>query len=193
VSYRRGDWRDKLRIERAAAALRAELGLDQLEVLDPGRLARHLGVDVLLLGDLITDELELWRARAAGWDGMASQLPDGPEIVVVLNCGRPPRRRVATLMEELAHLHLEHRPCSIRLDCQLGVSRRSYDRAQEEEAYDLGAALLLPKERIQRDLATRLLVGEIADAHGCSTALVNYRIRRLRLWARYSGYARRAS
>ena len=78
-------------------------------------------------------------------------------------------------------------------DSQLGVLRRSYDKAQEEEAYDLGAALLLPKERIQRDVGQKLLVDEIADAHTCSRQLVTYRINRMLLARRYASYGRKAS
>jgi hypothetical protein len=69
-------------------------------------------------------------------------------------------------------------------------AERLSDRSQENEAYDLGAALLLPKERIQRDVKDEKLAAiEIADAHKCSEQLVVYRIRRMRLWDRYKAYA----
>jgi Zn-dependent peptidase ImmA (M78 family) len=68
--------------------------------------------------------------------------------------------------------------------------RRSFDKGQEHEAYDLGAALLLPKERIQRDVKVEKKdAGAIADDHKCSIELVEYRIRRMRLWTRYVAYA----
>jgi Zn-dependent peptidase ImmA (M78 family) len=58
----------------------------------------------------------------------------------------------------------------------------------------LGAALLLPKERIQLDIKERQrLMNEIADVHGCSEQLVTYRIKRMRLWDRYYSYAAAAS
>jgi Zn-dependent peptidase ImmA (M78 family) len=149
---------------------------------------------VLSLAELIDNEIELQRARAIGFDGMASTHPSQRTPIIVLNCGRPPRRRTATLKEELAHLVLDHKPSSIFIDDQLGVLRRSYDRAQEHEAYDLGAALLLPKERVQRDVKQdQLLVDEIADSHACSTELVMYRIKRMRLARRYAAYATKAS
>jgi hypothetical protein len=54
--------------------------------------------------------------------------------------------------------------------------------------------LLLPKERIQRDVKDlQLLINAIAEAHGCSEDLVTYRIRRMRLWNRYATYASAAS
>jgi Zn-dependent peptidase ImmA (M78 family) len=190
VAYRRGDYRDKWRIEDRAKAIRGRVGLDQLQVLDPSLIVDDLGAEVFHLSDLIaTDGAALRRARRIGFDGMSSIHPETGEPVIILNCGRPVRRRMATLMEELAHLLLRHQPSKIALDPELGVVRRSFDRSQENEAYDLGAALLLPKERIQRDVKDEKLAAiEIADAHKCSEQLVVYRIRRMRLWDRYNAY-----
>jgi hypothetical protein len=194
VAYRRGDYRDKWRIENTAASVRRELGLDQFVVLDPGLLVDHLEAEVFYLRDLIHDEVALRRARRAGFDGCASRHPETGRPVIILNCGKPRRRRTATLMEELAHLLLEHRPCRLIPDPHLGIVWRSFNRQQENEAYDMGAALLLPKERIQRDVKElELLVPEIASEHGCSEQLVAYRIQRMRLWNRYTAYASAAS
>jgi Zn-dependent peptidase ImmA (M78 family) len=92
-------------------------------------------------------------------------------------------------MEELSHHLLGHRPCKIAVDAATGCLRRSFDASQEAEAYDLGSAILLPKERIQRDVGRQTPAIEIADAHQCSADLVVYRIKRMRLWHRYSRYA----
>jgi hypothetical protein len=191
VAYRRGDYRDKWRIERTAAATRGRLGLDQLEVLDPNLLVDDLGATVFHLSDLLgEDGAVLRRARRIAFDGASFVHPETGQPVIILNCGRPVRRRMATLMEELAHLLLKHKPTRIAPDPKLGVVRRSFNREQENEAYDLGAALLLPKERIQHDVKEeQLTASEIADAHRCSQQLVEYRIRRMRLWGRYSAYA----
>ena len=195
MAYRRRDYQQKWRIERAAAATRERLGLDQLEVLDPNLLVADLDAQVFHLSDLITDDgVGLRRARRIAFDGASFFHPETGHPVIILNCGRPVRRRVATLMEELAHLLLEHTPSRIAPDPKLGVVRRSFNREQEDEAYDLGTALLLPKERIQRDVKEEQLTArEIADTHKCSEQLVEYRIRRMRLWRRYSAYARSAS
>jgi Zn-dependent peptidase ImmA (M78 family) len=190
VGYQRGDYHDKWRIERLAAKIRRQAGLDQFEVLDPSVLVKRVGAELFLLSDLIDDDAALARARQIGFDGAASAHPETGELLILLNCGKPPRRRLATLMEELGHLLLKHEPCRIERDPAFGLAQRSFDRSQENEAYDLGAALLLPKERIQRDVKEReALIDDIADAHGCSQDLVTYRVRRLRLWNRYTSYA----
>jgi hypothetical protein len=59
-------------------------------------------------------------------------------------------------------------------------------RHQEREAYGLGATILLPKELIEREVNRGLCAGEIALERGCSTALVEYRIKRCHLWRRYT-------
>lgn len=194
MAYNSRNWQHKLRIEKLSAEIRAKLDLDQLAVLDPLLIADRLKAEVLRLSDVVEDEVTLRRARRIHFDGAASTHPETGLPVILLNCGRPSRRQTATLMEELSHLLLKHRPSRIEPHPELGFLQRTYDRAQETEAYDLGAALLLPKQRIQRDVKEReYLLEEIADAHSCSTELVSYRIRRCRLWGRYQGYAAEAS
>ena len=195
MSYDRSDYRDKWRIERTAEAVRGRVGLDQLSVLEPRLLLDHLGAELFELSELIPDDqLALRRARSINFDGCASLHPETKRPVIIVNCGRPVRRRTATLMEELAHLLLRHEPTRIEADPVLGILRRSYDRQQEHEAYDLGAALLLPKQRIQRDIKEQQLgLDHIAEAHSCSEDLVAFRVRRLRLWNRYLSYSRAAS
>lgn len=191
MGYQRGNYRDKWRIERESEAIRRSVGLDQLTVLDPTLLVDRLDAEVFHLRDLIVgDEVALRRARRIGFDGLASAHPDLGSPIILLNCGRPRRRRIATLMEELGHLLLEHTPCRMEPLPELGIVQRTFDREQENEAYDLGSALLLPKQRIQRDVKDlELLIPQIADEHGCSHELVTYRVRRMMLWNRYQSYA----
>ena len=187
MAYNRGDYRDKWRIERRAAAIRRKLGLDQLEPLDPIRLADVLPSHVFYPEDFGDGPLAR-QLRGIKWDGFAFCVDDGT-LMIVLNSARAKTRQSATLMEELSHHLLGHKPCRIAVNPQTGFLERSYDGAQESEAYDLGAALLLPKERIQRDVAAKCSAGEIAAAHSCSEDLVVYRIKRMRLWQRYERYA----
>lgn len=189
MPYNRGDYRDKWRIERLAAAVRTKLGVDQFEPLSPWRVAEALPAHVFFPEDFSDDGLAR-RLRRIKWDGFAFCCDGDPTLMILLNPARSSKRQAATLMEELSHHLLRHKPCSIALNPQTGFLERSYDRAQETEAYDLGAAILLPKERIQRDVADRLRAAEIADAHGCSEDLVVYRIKRMRLWQRYEKYTK---
>jgi Zn-dependent peptidase ImmA (M78 family) len=187
-SYDRGNYRDKWRIERLAGLIRTRLGLDQLEVLRPELLCEAVPAHVFVPADFRVPELER-RLERVSWDAFSFSYPEDPTLLIVLNPARPRLRQTATLMEELSHSLLRHRPSAIWTDRHTGLPRREYNGAQEAEAFDLGAALLLPKERIQSDVASQTVARDIAAAHGCSVQLVEYRIKRLRLWGRYARYA----
>jgi Zn-dependent peptidase ImmA (M78 family) len=169
------------RIERSAAAVRWRLGLTPYDRLDPYALAAHLGARVLVPEDFVDDVLAR-RLRHVAWDGMSFRVPGEPGLVVVLNPARPPARRTATLLEELAHVLLEHRPT------RLTDGSRTYDAAQEREAFAFGAALLLPRDLLAREVRARRRAADIARRHRCSEAFVLYRLRRLGLGRRYDAY-----
>lgn len=188
MSYDRGDYRHKWRIERTAATIRSNLGLNQFEVLTTDLLCEAVPAHLFVPRDFVAAG-DARRLARLPWDGFSFTLPGEKTLMIVLNDGRPRARQTATVMEELSHHLLGHRPSAIWKDTQTGLPRRDYNHGQEAEAYDLGAALLLPKERIQRAVANREIAGDLAAVHGCSTVLVEYRIKRLRLWSRYSGYA----
>jgi hypothetical protein len=189
MAYDRGDYRDKWRIERLATAVRRKLGFDQLQPLSPWLLADAIPAHIFYPEDFDDDGLS-HRMRRVRWDGFAFSCPDEPTLFVLLNPARPETRQTATLMEEFSHHLLRHKPCSIAPDPATGLLQRSYNRSQEAEAYDLGAAILLPKERIQHDVAEQRTAKEVAAEHRCSDDIVIYRIKRMRLWKRYDGYAR---
>jgi Zn-dependent peptidase ImmA (M78 family) len=188
MPYNRGDYRDKWRIERLAATVRAKLKVDQLEPLSPWLLAEAIPAHVFYPEDFEHDGLAR-RLCQIKWDGFAFCCDGDRTLMILLNPARSEKRQAATLMEELSHHLLRHKPCKIAVNPQTGFLERSYDRAQEAEAYDLGAAILLPKERVQRDVGEKRTATEIAAAHGCSEELVVYRIKRMRLWQRYEKYA----
>lgn len=182
--YRRSDFRDKWRIERHAEAIRTNLGLDQLAPIDPGLLCEAVPAHVFYPEDF-DDVVLVERLASVRWDGFSFCYPGDATLIVVMNPARARARQTATLlMEELAHHLLGHRPSAIWRDTHTGLLRRDYNGSQEAEAYDLGAAILLPKERIQRDVRQRAHAAEVARIHGCSEDLVTYRIKRMRLCRR---------
>jgi IrrE N-terminal-like domain len=175
-------------LEREAAAVRWRLGLAPLDRLDPVELAAAVPARVFYPDDF-GDALLAQRLRRVPWDGLSFTIPGDETLIVVLNPDRPATRRTATLLEELAHALLGHRPSRLEPEKETGVLRRSYDAGQEREAFELGAALLLPRELLAAELRARRPVAAIARRHGCSEALVLFRIRRLGLSRRYDAYA----
>jgi Zn-dependent peptidase ImmA (M78 family) len=177
------------RLEREAAAIRWHLGLEPLDRLDPLRLAAAIPARIVAPDDFC-DALLARRLRSVAWDGAALHLSGG--LVIVLNPARPRGRRTATLMEELSHALLAHAPTQIVTDPVTGLPRRTYDAAQERDAFELGATLLLPREFLAAAIRMRRPAGAIARELGCSEALVRYRLRRTGLARRYARYDRAA-
>jgi hypothetical protein len=104
----------------------------------------------------------------------ATPLPDGTYLCI-LNPTHDIRRRRITLMEEISHVFLRHRPTTVR-DIGGGLSSRDFIKPQEEEAYGVGAGAIMPWSSFFHDLNAGMSVEEIAAKCGVSTALVVYRI-----------------
>jgi len=185
VAYSRERWQEKWRVERSARSIRERLGLDQFEVIDPWYLADAVPAHVFYPEDLPITAARCTALRKVAWDGFGFTYEDEEMLFVLLNSGRGLERQAATLMEELCHQILRHPPTKLVTDPATGLLRRDFNKAQEDEAYDLGATILLPKELIQREVNAGRSAAKIAPERGCSRPLVEYRIRRCRLWNRY--------
>jgi Zn-dependent peptidase ImmA (M78 family) len=64
---------------------------------------------------------------------------------------------------------------------------RTYDKAEEHDAYYLASATLLPREAMTKAVIAKQSSEDIARAFGTSTELVEYRIKRLGLWRDHVG------
>jgi hypothetical protein len=115
-------------------------------VFDPWRLAPAVGLTVIECSfqGLDPEEQSYLSNHASGdWSGgvFAQSLPDGSRVCM-LNPAHPQRRNKITLMEEICHCFLGHTPTRLVAKDQGRV--RDYEKAQEEEAFGIGAAVLLP-------------------------------------------------
>lgn len=126
---------------------------------------------------LFIEHSDEWDAVGFGRIGAAG------ESVVLLNPGAPPTRQRATLMEEIVHIVLDHPKTEISIGRAAGepILRwvRPYDRAVEDEAYNVGAACLLPYPElfraVNRDHDNAALIAKRA---GLSVDHVIFRIKR---------------
>jgi FixJ family two-component response regulator len=64
---------------------------------------------------------------------------------------------------------------------------RTYDQAEEHDAYYLASASLLPREAVQDAVVKGCPASDIAKRFGTSPELVEYRIKRLGLWREHIG------
>jgi len=165
--------------EPKAQKLRALLSLQAEDILDPFDLAPKVGLTLVDFAAVpIDDDLRSYLLDGAAdhWSAgvYAEALPDGTYLCI-LNPVHDLRRRRITLMEEISHIFLRHKPTTVR-DIGGGLSSRDYLQSQEHEAYGVGAAAIMPWASFFHELNDGMTVGEIAAKYGVSTALVTYRI-----------------
>ena len=123
------------------------------------------------------------------WSGGAAsaKLPDGSRLII-LNPTHGRNRHNATLMEEICHVFLGHKPSRLAISNTNKEGKsiaRDYHAEIEEEAYGTGAAALLPYTAIKRMVLDGATVAEIARHFNVSRALVEYRLKISRLWNSY--------
>lgn len=180
--------------EISATALREFAGLrfdDQ--PLDPFALAQYANLFVAdfdtikglsedVVKHLTGDGKDLWSGGAA-----SVSLPDGQRLII-LNPTHGAKRHKATLMEEVSHVFLGHKPSRLAVETKNKQGKtiaRDYNAEIEEEAYGTGAAALVPYTALKRFVESGRTSAEIADHFNVSRALVEYRIKVSRLWDSY--------
>ena len=164
-------------VERRGQQLRRRLALSPLAVLDPCELAQRMGVCVLSPNDILgldpSDLHHLLVENRDGWSAGSIRLPNG-RVLILLNPTHPETRKRATLMEELAHVHLDHKPSELIL-LDGGIAVRSFKKSQETEAYWVGAAALLPRAVLQDAATSGIGRAALARQRGVSQDLVSFR------------------
>jgi hypothetical protein len=165
------------------------------ERLDPFALAGYAGLLVVpfeKVKELLSVEAaeHLLGAGKDMWSGGAASrpLPDGRKLII-LNPTHGRNRHNATLMEEICHVFLGHKPSRLAImkKARSGeLIARDYHAEIEEEAYATGAAALVPYTALKRSVSSGKTSAEIARHFNVSRALVEYRIKISRLWETYT-------
>ena len=179
----------KEELERAAERLREDLGLEDHQPADS--LLLHVeGIEIVRLGQtncLDAATVNTLSADACDeWSAMSIPLDASHEHWAVLlnDCHSLERQRV-TLLEEVWHILLGHKLTKIAKVAE--AYGRTYDSAEEHDAYYLASATLLPRTAVIRAVSARCSSLEIAKQFGTSPELVDYRIKRLGLWRDHVG------
>lgn len=184
--------------ETKALGLRDFAGLRKdEEPLNPFELARYAKllvvtfeqVEPLLSEDtkkhLIGDGRDMWSGGAC-----SQALPDGRKLII-LNPTHGENRQNATLMEEISHVFLGHKPSKLAVTTynkQGQPIAREYQAEIEEEAYSVGAAALVPYSALRRMVELGKTSREIARHFNVSRELVEYRLKVSRLWEEYKNF-----
>lgn len=174
----------KEELEQAAEKLRADLGMSHDEPLDSLRIEVK-GVTVIPVGKTnILDARtasQLLENAGGEWSAMSVPLDlENEEWAVLLNDSHTVERQRVTLLEEFWHILLGHRLTKIAKVAE--AYGRTYDKAEEHDAFYLASATLLPKAAVIAAVSKKFSSEQIAQMFGTSPELVDYRIKRLGLW-----------
>jgi hypothetical protein len=182
--------------ELRALALRDFAGVAPDEALDPFALAefaRLLVVDFDQIKGLSDESRDhLLGAGTNEWSGGACSqpLPNGWRLVI-LNPAHGAHRNRATLMEEISHVFLGHTanrlavPVAEKKGASNRVLARDYNKSDEEAAYAIGSATLVPYATLRRLVLDDRSADQIARRFRVSRQLVEYRIKVTHLWSAY--------
>lgn len=177
-----------------AQGLREFAGLSRDDQrLDPFELAKYakllvitfdqiVGVSEDTIRHLLGEGKDMWSGGAA-----SHKLPDGRKLII-LNPTHGKNRHNATLMEEISHVFLGHKPSRLAIKNKNKEGKaisRDYHAEIEEEAYSTGAAALVPYAALKRFVNDGKTAAQIARHFNVSRALVEYRIKISRLWDAY--------
>jgi Zn-dependent peptidase ImmA (M78 family) len=162
--------------EREAKRIRAELGLGPVEPVDVFQTAKHLGIRVIAADELIDLARlhDLERLQAFAFSACTFDI-DGTKVIVV-NPLRTRARSASDVAHELAHLLLNHQLDEIRFIAD--VPFRTCRPDQEEEATNLGGALLLPRPLLLSAVRRGLDEQAIATQYEVTTEMARFRINR---------------
>jgi hypothetical protein len=164
------------------------------ERLNPFDLARYANLLVAKFEDiepLLSEESrkELLGNSKDKWSGGAcSQVLPSGEKLIILNPTHGANRQNATLMEEICHVFLGHKPSRLAVETRNKdgkITARDYHAEIEEEAYSVGAAALVPYSALKKFVLEGKTSREIARHFNVSRELVEYRIKISRLWETY--------
>lgn len=184
--------------ERIALKIREFAGVAIDQPLNPWRLAPYVKLRITNIKEIQGLSPETRRALLGdigkNWSGGATRpLPDGSRLVF-LNPNHTRERQAATLMEEICHVILGHSPTKLTMTEETGQALhfRNFDENQEEVAYAVGAAALIPYFSLKHAVMAGLRSDKIARKFVVSRELVEYRIKVCRLWDDYKQKGKQA-
>jgi hypothetical protein len=153
------EWRDKLELY-AYDPLPANMLAARFEATIKG---------IHEMPELPQDAVEYFMQNGKFWAGTLSRDP----VIILYNPKQPPARYESSIMEELAHVILEHPMESLLVDEKQG--RENYDPRIESEAKYLASCLIIPRRGLQWAMQKKMADEQIAKHFGTSLKMVKWR------------------
>lgn len=165
----------KAEAERTSTQVRKDMGVGDLANVDASQFAAHLGIEVRSASDLIdVSKLEaIDSAQPGAFSACTFEI--GDRRIIVWNPLSLPGRVQSDIAHEVSHILLKH---SVKEIQQVGeFSFFACDPEEEQEATWLAGCLLLPRAMLVVDARRNLPAESIANAHGVSLQMANFRLR----------------
>ena len=141
--------------ENAARGYRRELGLKPFDPLDPRQLASFLNIKIWTPAEVPgvpeTALRQLTETDPFSWSAVTIRL--GSLALIITNDRHSTERQNNSLMHELSHFILKHKPAQVFVSNTGQMMLNHYDPVHEEEANCLSGALLVPRDALLHFLA----------------------------------------
>lgn len=165
--------------ERISLQYRQLLKLENHAPLPAKLLAKYIELDLKTPTDIpgLSEESlqDLYGEGVDSWSGIT--LPTKYNgVVVIYNPKESIARRESTLMHEMSHIILNHKPSVIGSTKAVSIPLRNYDPVQENEASWLGSCLQLPRDMLLWCCKNKMNHNEIAEYSNASVKMVQFRI-----------------
>jgi Zn-dependent peptidase ImmA (M78 family) len=169
----------KVWCENVSLRKRKELRLQPADPLDPKLLARSLAAEVWTPEQVPNLDREclitLVSEDPKSWSAVTLQL--GSKHLIIVNSTHSAARRASSLMHELSHLLMSHRPARVDVSEDGLLMLNTYSKRQEDEAHWLAGCLLLPREALK--VITKSAGDNLKAAarrYGVSLPMLRYRM-----------------
>jgi len=173
--FRRGF---KTSSEETALKIRRKLGVAPNAPVDPAAIAQLLAIPIVTPVELselpagVRDRLT--QEHSESWSAIT--VSDGNQHLIVFNPAHAATRTNSSLAHEISHVILGHEPATIFITPQSGVSLRTHNRDQEEEANWLAGCILLPREALLHARRLGMSNDEICTRYNVSAAMCRFRV-----------------
>jgi hypothetical protein len=149
--------------------VRAQMGLDPVDPIDPLAICTHFDIELIRLSDLDQQSAFLVSDNSPF---SAVTVPCGFTTAIVHNDSHHPYRQRSNICHELAHCFLGHK-CTPPLTPS---GERARDGGIEAEANFLAGTLLMPNEAAIYVVRSGL-VAQAQGVYGVSSPMLEYRLR----------------
>jgi|SRR5450631_3140876 len=163
-------------LESEGHRLRQRLKLGSTARLDPAALIATY--DNMVLFDLRTapavhaEDLRVLRDESSRWSAMAFRMGEANPWLITWNPWHAENRIRVSLMEEVSHIILRHKPTDLVPHPITGLPQRTFTRSKEREAYGVAGAALVPFNGLAPLVQRGCPDAQIAETFGVSVELV---------------------